>query len=466
MDNEVFKLLSQSVDNKVEMIDEMRTFLWENPETLFKEFKSSEYIAKVLENNGFQVEKPIYGLETAFTAKFISGKPDAVKIGFLIEYDALPGLFQHAVTHKSPGKTDAAGHGCQHALLGTGAATAAIALKEIVELQKLNADVYAFGTPAEEGGGGKLYFADAGAFDDFDLILTWHPNDITRAWIESSVSAISGSLEFFGRSAHAAASPWDGRSALDSVLLFTHAIEFMREHVPTTARLHYAIDEGGKAPNIVPDYAKLSFMVRDTTMKSALELIEDMKILAKASDMMSWRSWYNDKTKGYKPPVMKIKIGLWEFNPNKSASHKIHEFLNQIGAPSFNVDDNKLAREIQKNSGVEELGMSDIISSISPEPPIFQASTDVCDVSWVAPTAQLWGATLPLGISLHSWAATASTMMPFAIKGTVTAAKALAMTGLEAILYKNFRQEIKNEFMTSVKYIKWKKIMNLNHIID
>ncbi len=466
MHNDIFKMITQAVDNKVDLIDEMRTFLWENPETLFKEYKSSDYIAKVLENTGFHVEKPVHGLETAFTAKFLSGNADKIKIGFLIEYDALPGMFQHAVTHKSPEKTDDAGHGCQHALLGTGAAVAAIALKEIVESLKLNADIYAFGTPAEEGGGGKLYFADAGAFDDFDLILTWHPNDVTRAWIESSVSAISGTLEFFGRSAHAAATPWDGRSALDSLLNFTHSIEFMREHVPTTARMHYVIDEGGKASNIVPDYAKLSFMVRDVTMKQTLALIEDMKILAKASDMMSWRSWHSEKSKGYKPPVMKINIGLWEFNPNKAASHKIQEILNQIGAPEFNADDNKSARELQKNSGVEELGMSEIISPISPEPPIFQASTDVCDVSWVAPTAQLWGATLPLGISLHSWAATASTMMPFAIKGTVTAAKTLALTGLEAILDKTFRQEIKNEFMASIKHTKWKKIMNQQHIIN
>ncbi|MCD4656886.1 MAG: amidohydrolase [Planctomycetes bacterium] len=466
MNVDIFRMLAQAVDDKTNVIDAIRTFLWENPETLFKEYKSSEYIAKVLENAGFQVEKPVHGLETAFTAKFLSGNADAIKIGYLIEYDALPGMFQHAVTHKNPEKSDTAGHGCQHALLGAGAATAAIALKEIVETQKLNADIYAFGTPAEEGGGGKLYFADAGAFNDFDLILTWHPYEVTRAWIESSVAAISGSLEFFGRSSHAAATPWDGRSALDSLLLFIQSLEFMREHVPTTARLHYVIDDGGKASNIVPDYAKLSFKVREATMEQALALIEDMKILAKAADMMSWRTWHGNKSKGYRAPVLKADIGFWEFNPNKSASHKIQEILNKIGATKFNADDNNLAREIQKNSGIEELGMSEIITSIVPEPPIFLASTDVCDVSWVAPTAQLWGATVPLGISLHSWAATASTMMPFAIKGTVTAAKALAMTGLEAILNETFRQEIKLEFVESIKHKKWEKIMNRQYIID
>lgn len=317
-------------------------------------------------------------------------------------------------------------------------------LKIMSRKNGLNADVYAFGTPAEEGGGGKIFFADAGDFDDFDLILTWHPYTVTRAWIESNVSAIAGTLEFYGKTAHAAANPWDGRSALDSALQFINSLEYLREHVPSTARINYVINDGGRASNVVPDYAKISFQVREASIKSALALIEDMKIMANAADMMSWRSWHGNKSKGYRPPEMKLDIGLWEFNPNKVASRQIQEILNTIGAPAYDADDQKVARELQKNLGVDEVGLSDKISPIDPEPAIFLASTDVCDVSWVAPTAQLWGATLPLGIGLHTWAATASTMMPFAIKGTLIAAKALAATGLEAILNGDFRKNVKS----------------------
>ena len=466
MQAELLKQVCEIVDTKAKTIAHIRDYLWNNPETLFMEFKSSDFIAKVLAEEGFEVEKPVHGLETAYTAKYLCGKPDAVKIGYLIEYDALPGLYQEAVTHKSPAQTDKPGHGCQHALLGAGATGAAIALKNFVEQQNLNADVYAFGTPAEEGGGGKIYFADAGDYDGFDLILTWHPYDVTRAWIESSVSAIAGTLEFYGRTSHAAASPWDGRSALDSALMFINSLEFMREHVPSTARIHYVINDGGKASNIVPEYAKISFQVREATMNASLQLVEDMKLMAKAADMMSWRSWHGNKSKGYRPPEMKLDIGLWEFNPNKTSSIKIQEILTEIGAPAFDAADNKIARELQKNFGVDEIGLSDIISPIDPEPPIFLASTDVCDVSWVAPTAQLWGATLPKGIALHSWAATASTMMPFAIKGTIIAAKALAITGLEAILNEEFRKNVSSEFTERTKHTKWQKIMNEHYIIS
>jgi len=240
----------------------------------------------------------------------------------------------------------------------------------------------------------------------------------------------------------------------------------MREHVPATARIHYVISDGGKASNVVPEYAKISFQVREATMIAALALIDDMKIMAKAADMMSWRSWHGNKTKGYRPPEMKLDIGLWEFNPNKYASRKIQEALNEIGAPAYDADDQKVAREIQKNFGVDEVGLSDVISPIDPEPSIFLASTDVCDVSWVAPTAQLWGATLPSGIGLHTWAATASSILPFAIKGTLTASKALAATGLEAILNAEFRNEVKAEFVEKTKSTKWKKIMDQHYIIE
>ncbi len=448
------------------LLADTREFIWQHPELLFEEYESSAYLAKQLSEAGFEVEKPVFDVETAFIGRAKIGAAPRAKIGLLLEYDALPGLEQDAVTYKSPEKKEKPGHGCQHALLGAASLTAAVALKRFAEQSNLSVEIHAFGTPAEEGGGGKLIFADGKAFEGFDIVLAWHPFDKTRAWIESSLAVIAGSIEFFGRTAHAAIAPWEGRSALDSVLLCVNALEYMREHIPPTSRLHYIISDGGLAPNVVPDYARLKFQVRATKMTDALEHFEDLKIIALAADKMSWRSFHSDASRGYKPPKVHVDIGFWELNPNKAASRVIQRFLEMLGAAKFDDADEKLARELQANFGVEVSGLSREIAPIDPEPEPLAGSTDVGDVSWVVPTAQLWSTTLPVGIPLHTWAATASVMMPFGLKGAMLAAKALALTGLEVAINKTLREKIKEEFAQTTAQVAWQKMMGQDFTLE
>ena len=234
--------------------------IWESPELGFHETMSSALLQKELHDAGFAVQAGVAAMPTAFTASWGSGKPVIVVLG---EFDALPGLSQKDVPAQDPVQAGAPGHGCGHNLLGSGAALAAVAVKEELAARGLKGTIRYYGTPAEEGGGGKIYMIHAGLFGDVDAVLTWHPGDVNRVNLGSNLANNGGRFRFYGVASHAAAAPERGRSALDGVMIMLNAVEFLREHVPQETRIHYIITNGGKAPNVVPDFAEVELIARN-----------------------------------------------------------------------------------------------------------------------------------------------------------------------------------------------------------
>ncbi|MBI2956220.1 MAG: amidohydrolase, partial [Acidobacteria bacterium] len=244
--------------------------VWAVAETALRETRSAWLLADYAERQGFRVERGVAGLPTAFVATYGHGRPI---IGILGEYDALPGISQKASPVKEPLAAGGAGHGCGHNLFGAASLGAALAIKELIEAGKLEGTIRFYGTPAEESVGGKLYMARAGLFNDLDVVLAWHPDDETRADTESSQALVDFIVEFWGRAAHAAYDPWNGRSAQDGLELLTHGLNMMREHIRPTARIHYAIVRGADVPNVVPEYAKLWCWVRDSKRTGVEEML-------------------------------------------------------------------------------------------------------------------------------------------------------------------------------------------------
>jgi len=234
--------------------------IWETPELGFHENKSSALLQQELRANGFSVETGVAGMPTAFTASYGAGKPVIVIMG---EFDALPGLSQEDQPRQAPVTAGAPGHGCGHNLLGSASALAAVAIKEEIEARRLKGTIRYYGTPAEEGGGGKIYMIHAGLFRDVDAVLAWHPGDSNRVSLASSLANNGGRFRFYGVAAHAAAAPERGRSALDGLMIMLNAVEFLREHVPQETRIHYIITNGGSAPNVVPAFAEANLVARN-----------------------------------------------------------------------------------------------------------------------------------------------------------------------------------------------------------
>jgi len=237
--------------------------IWEFAELGYQEARSSALLQEELKRNGFRIEANVGGAPTAFTATWGAGKP---VIGIMGEFDALPGLSQDAVPVRKPLVNGGAGHGCGHNVFGVAAMMAAVAAKEHLEAGRLSGTIRFYGTPAEEGGGGKIYMLRAGAFSDVDTVLTWHPSDRNQAGLGSSLANISAKFRFYGKASHAASAPERGRSALDAVMLAAHAIDLMREHIPQATRLHYIVSNGGGAPNVVPDYSEIFLYARHPSM--------------------------------------------------------------------------------------------------------------------------------------------------------------------------------------------------------
>ncbi|HTE34564.1 MAG TPA: amidohydrolase, partial [Chryseolinea sp.] len=235
--------------------------IWANAETALKEIKSAKVLADYAELQGFQIKRGVAGMPTAFIAEFGTGKPI---IGIMGEYDALPGISQKAQPTKEALVAGAPGHGCGHNLFGAGSLGAAVAVKELIQQGKLKGTVRFYGTPAEEAVGGKIYMAREGLFSDVDVCLDWHPDVETAANMQSSQAMVDFTVEFKGKAAHAAADPWNGRSALDGVELFLDGVNMLREHVRPSVRMHYVIKAGGDVPNVVPEFASVWMWVRDS----------------------------------------------------------------------------------------------------------------------------------------------------------------------------------------------------------
>ncbi len=387
--------------------------IWAYAETALKEHKSAAELADYAEQQGFKVERGIAGMPTAFVASYGSGRPI---IGVMGEYDALPGISQKAVPEKTPLEAGAGGHGCGHNMFGAASIGAAVAIKEQIDAGKLQGTIRFYGTPAEEAVGGKTYMARDGVFDDIDVMLAWHPGDITRADTTSSQAMVDLIVEFEGRTAHAASDPWNGRSAVDALELFTDGINMMREHIKPTSRMHYAIMAGGDVPNVVPDYAKLWLWLRDWKRSEVDDLLARTRKLAEGAALMTETT-----------SKLTVQGGSWEILTNLPGAKLIDENLAWLGSPVYTPEEQEFAKTIQRATNVPDVGMDTEIHAL--EGQVEEGgSTDVGDVSWVVPTLHFTVATAPKDAPWHAWPVVATGGMSIGHKGMILAAKTLAAT--------------------------------------
>ncbi|NIM10631.1 MAG: amidohydrolase [Candidatus Aminicenantes bacterium] len=429
----------QQIDQFSEELIRTARQIWEFAEIAMEEYKSSKLLAQLLKDNGFNVEFGAGGLPVAFVATYGQGRP---VIGILGEFDALPGLSQKAdsVTQE-PITRGEPGHGCGHNLFGTASAGAAIAIKTIMQQHKLKGTIKFFGCPAEETVEGKTYMARDGVFSGLDVCLDWHPSSKNQVSLKTSNALNSFEVIFFGKTSHAAGDPWNGRSALDAVELMNHGVNCLREHVPPTVRIHYVIPEAGKAPNVVPDYAKVWYYVRGKDRQEVEEVYARVLKITEGAVLMTETSHR-----------IHVITGVYNYLKNKVVATVLHHNLQLVGLPSFTPEEQEFARQLQRNFGKKEEGMSTVIEPFSePKEYIGGGSTDAADVSWLVPTASFNVACWPLHTPGHSWGVVSCSGSPVGFKGMVTAAKVFSGAAIDFLLNPKLIQEAQKEFKEKTK---------------
>lgn len=409
------KVVLQSIENQSAKMIDISKQIWAHAEIAFQENASYKLLADYAEANGFKVERGVAEIPTAFVATYGSGSP---VIGILGEFDALPGISQKAQPTKEALEPGKAGHGCGHNLYGTASLGAAIAIKELIAQGKLKGTIKFFGTPAEEKFFGKLWMARAGLFNDLDVCMDWHPSAETKAAVQSSLALVDFIVEFSGQTAHASSDPWNGRSASDALELYTTGINYYREHVKPTVRMHYHIQDGGQVVNVVPDYARLWVRVRDTKREGLNEVYERVKKMAEGAAIMA--------NVDYK---ITLVSGIYEILVNRAGGELIQKNLEILGPIQYTEDEDSFAKKIQEATGKPQVGLHSKVEPLeqTQEHP-GGGSTDVGDVSWIVPVVRLSGATAPIGTPWHSWAVVACGGMSIGQKGMLHASKTLALT--------------------------------------
>jgi aminobenzoyl-glutamate utilization protein B len=405
------------MDARATHFGEVSRQIWDYAELGYKETRSAALLRDELRSAGFRVEEGAGGIPTAFTATWGSGKP---VVGIMGEYDALPGLSQDTQPERNPLVNGAPGHGCGHNLLGTASAFAAISVKEWMTAKGIQGTLRFYGTPAEEGGGGKLYMIRAGLFQDVDVVLSWHPNDINLASKRSTLAITSAKFRFYGKPAHAAASPDAGRSALDAAQLMTYGVEMMREHVPEQTRIHYIFTNGGAAPNIVPDFAEVFLYARHPSSPVLDGIWEWIRKCAEAGALGT-----QTRTE------MEFVDSSYNTLPNDALSELVDRNLRRVGGVTYTPEETAFAEQLRNTftGTVAPLGSQEKIEK--PEDGVDSFSTDAGDVSWVVPMSQLFAATFVPGTSLHTWQSAATAGMSIGRKGMVVAAKTLALSAMD-----------------------------------
>jgi len=417
--------------------------VWGFAETALQETRSSQLLADYAEKQGFKIERGIAGLPTAFVASYGEGRPI---IGVLGEYDALPGLSQKAQPTKEALAAGSAGHGCGHNLLGAGSLGAALAIKDLMAAGKLKGTIRFYGTPAEEAVGGKVYMAREGLFKDLDVCLTWHPGDETEVSIDGSQAIVDFIIEFKGKTAHAAADPWNGRSAVAALEFFTTGLNRMREFVKPSVRMHYVIQNGGDVPNVVPAYAKLWCWLRDSKGAGVEKLLSRARQLAEGAALMA-----EVESK------LTVEGGNWETLVNMTGEKLMFSNLSWLGPIPFTPEAQEFAKEIQRATGVEPRGLKGSIEPWRlPKEDPEGGSTDVGDVSWLVPTLSMNATTAPEEAPWHAWPVVACGGMSIGHKGLVYAAKAMAATMVDLYEDAKIREAIRAEFREKTKGITYK----------
>lgn len=434
------QFIEQAVKEMETRITEANDRIWEYAELAFREYRSAELLTGILKEDGFLVETGLAGIPTCFTGRFSCGCGRPV-MGILGEYDALSSLSQEAgCPVKKEREAGAPGHGCGHSALGTGALAAAMAVKRYLEEYKKDGTIIYFGCPAEEGAGSKQFMARARLFEDVDFVYTWHPAYVNRVDNTHNNAIMGANFYFKGLTAHAGATPFLGRSALDAAELMSVGCNYLREHVIPEARIHYAyIDVGGTAPNVVQDHAAVRYEVRAPYVSQLKELFERVVKVAKGAAMMT------ETDMNYE-----LAMAFTEYIPNQALARVADECLREVGAPKWTEEDYALARqfldtyneqtkalireEIRSLYGeerVEEILERPLDSEVHPYDPsqirLEAGSTDVGDVGYAVPTLNLNLATCCVGNVGHTWQMTAQTCSPLAHKGLLTAAKVMAL---------------------------------------
>jgi aminobenzoyl-glutamate utilization protein B len=421
-------------DDITDQIDQMSISLWDYSETALLEKRSARFLADQLEKAGFSVTRDAASMPTAFVASYGKGSP---VIGILAEYDALPGVGNAPVPRKEA-RADgvSSGQGCGHNLFGAASVGAALALKTLMDRHDLKGTIKLFGTPAEETGVGKVYMARDGIFDGLDAVLEWHPSDSTKVSNQPGRALNSFMVEFFGQSAHAAGDPWSGRSALDAAEMMNYGANLMREHVKETARIHYVIPNGGDAPNVVPDYTRVWYFVRDKD-RSLVE--QNYNWLLKIAEGAALATGTTHK--------VTFITGVHEYLLNRPLQEALQANLELIGAPKFTREDQRFARDLQASLDIEQAGFySDIIPLADKPGEVSGGSTDVAELSWMIPTAGFSVTTAAAEIPWHSWAATACHGTAAGRKGAIVAAKVIAATGVDLLSNRKLLKEAQTFF--------------------
>lgn len=434
--------------------------IWELSELSMEEYRSAEYYCQLLEQEGFQVQRQLCGIPTAFSGQFGSGSP---RIGILGEFDALSGLSQQAgSTQRQCVSEGGNGQGCGHNLLGAGAFGAALAIKKALEAGKLQGTVIFYGCPGEEGCAGKTFMARDGMFRDLDAALTWHPGDTNEIKVGASAACIQVEYSFQGLAAHAANDPYNGRSALDAVELMHVGVQFLREHMPPNSSIHYSItDGGGVSPNVVQAGAKTIFMVRGETVRKAKALLKRVDNIAKGAALMTDTQVTARQLDGTASTV-----------GNQVLEQVMYENLNQAPIPVYTEAERTYAHALRQTFQPElpgeltktnpsvrsfvlretENGQRDINDFIMPYVPCWNyspGSTDVGDVSWLTPTAQFTTATWVSGSPGHSWQNVSIGRTSIAHKGMLQAAKILAGTAWDLMTNPALLAKAREEFAVS-----------------
>ncbi len=406
------------------LVADMSLRLWDFAEVALQETRSAAYLAGALEAEGFAVERGVAGMPTAFVASWASNE-DGPVLGVLAEYDALPQVGNAAVPRLQPREDGTTrGHGCGHNLFGAASVAAAVAIKRMMAEHGTPGTVRLYGTPAEETVVGKVYMARDGLFDDLDAAIVWHPGQRTAVSNNRARALNNFEVTFRGQAAHGAADPWNGRSALDAVELMNHGVNMMREHVEPSARIHYVIPNAGEVPNVVPAHAKAWYYVRDTTRAAVAENYGWILDIAAGAAQMT-RTEHD----------VFLVTGVHPYTLVRPLQEAMQANLERVGPPPFTESDHEFARELQRFLDVEASGLNDTIAPLAPAPlPAGGGSSDVAEVSYIAPTVEFSVTTAAEHVPWHSWATTASHGTAGALKGAEAAAKALALMGAELML--------------------------------
>ncbi len=421
--------------------------IWEYAEVGYKEVKSAALHVQHLRDAGFTVETGVAGIPTAFVATYGSGSP---AIGILAEYDALPGINQSTSADRDPIVGKNAGHACGHHLFGTASVSAGIAIKELIAAGKLKGTIKVFGTPAEEGGSGKVFLVRAGLFNNLDAVIHWHPDDVNAITTTSALANKSAKFKFYGISAHAAAAPDQGRSSLDAVEAMDNMVNMMREHVPQETRIHYVITSGGKAPNVIPDFAEVYYYVRHPKRKDVVEIFDRVVKAAEGAALGTGTTMKYD-----------IIGGTHDLLINKTLAEAMQINLEKVGGVSYTEAELNFAKKLEASfvGAKVDLATAGTVRPISYISEGNSGSTDVGDVSYALPTVGLRAATWVPGTAAHSWQAVAAGGTEIGTKGMLVASKTMALTAIDLMSNPVLLAKAMEEFTKSKGDYKYKALL-------